>query len=77
MPGGHRRVTGDHPGGSQGGVDLIDEPLPVPALTARLLETLPVVDLAVEDPPIEAVIDQIYQGSPLDAAPAGGAGGEA
>jgi len=48
-----------------------------PALTARLLETLPVVDLAVEDPPIEAVIDQIYQGSPLDAAPAGGAGGEA
>ncbi len=36
-----------------------------PALTARLLETLPVVDLAVEDPPIEAVIDRVYQGSPL------------
>jgi ABC-2 type transport system ATP-binding protein len=36
-----------------------------PALTARLLETLAVVDLAVEDPPIEAVIDQVYQGSPL------------
>jgi ABC-2 type transport system ATP-binding protein len=32
-----------------------------PALTAHLLQTLPVVDLAVEDPPIEAVIDQIYQ----------------
>ena len=37
-----------------------------PALTARLLETLAVVDLAVEDPPIEAVIDQVYQGSRLD-----------
>ena len=32
-----------------------------PAVTAYLLQTLPVVDLAVEDPPIEAVIDQIYQ----------------
>ncbi|MCP4543566.1 MAG: ATP-binding cassette domain-containing protein [Chloroflexi bacterium] len=32
-----------------------------PAVTAQLLNTLPVVDLAVEDPPIEAVIDQIYQ----------------
>ncbi len=32
-----------------------------PALTAQLLQTLPVVDLAVEDPPIEAVIDQVYQ----------------
>jgi len=26
-----------------------------------LLQTLPVADLVVEDPPIEAVIDQIYQ----------------
>jgi ABC-2 type transport system ATP-binding protein len=33
-----------------------------PAITARLLNTLPITDLAVEDPPIEAVIDQIYQG---------------
>jgi ABC-2 type transport system ATP-binding protein len=33
-----------------------------PAITAHLLNTLPVADLAVEDPPIEAVIDQIYQG---------------
>jgi ABC-2 type transport system ATP-binding protein len=32
-----------------------------PAMTAQLLRTLPVVDLVVEDPPIEAVIDQIYQ----------------
>ena len=32
-----------------------------PAITARLLQTLPVVDLVVEDPPIEAVIDQIYR----------------
>jgi ABC-2 type transport system ATP-binding protein len=32
-----------------------------PALTAHLLNTLPVADLAVEDPPIEAVIDQVYQ----------------
>jgi len=33
-----------------------------PAIMARLLNTLPITDLAVEDPPIEAVIDQIYQG---------------
>jgi ABC-2 type transport system ATP-binding protein len=32
-----------------------------PSVTACLLNTLPVADLAVEDPPIEAVIDQIYQ----------------
>ena len=31
-----------------------------PELTARLLQALPVADLTVEDPPIEAVIDQIY-----------------
>jgi ABC-2 type transport system ATP-binding protein len=35
------------------------------AITASLLNTLPVVDLAVEDPPIEAVIDQIYKGGAL------------
>jgi ABC-2 type transport system ATP-binding protein len=33
-----------------------------PTVTAHLLDTLPVADLSVEDPPIEAVIDQIYQG---------------
>lgn len=32
----------------------------VPTLTAQLLQSLPVADLTVEDPPIEAVIDQIY-----------------
>jgi ABC-2 type transport system ATP-binding protein len=32
-----------------------------PTLTAKLLNTLPIADLAIEDPPIEAVIDQIYQ----------------
>jgi ABC-2 type transport system ATP-binding protein len=32
-----------------------------PALTAHLLQMLPVADLVVEDPPIEAVMDQIYQ----------------
>jgi ABC-2 type transport system ATP-binding protein len=31
-----------------------------PAITAQLLQTLPIVDLAVEEPAIEAVIDQIY-----------------
>jgi ABC-2 type transport system ATP-binding protein len=31
------------------------------AITAHLLNTLSVADLTVEDPPIEAVIDQIYQ----------------
>ncbi|HNT77372.1 MAG TPA: ATP-binding cassette domain-containing protein [Anaerolineae bacterium] len=38
-----------------------------PAITARLLNTLPVVDLSVEDPPIEAVIDQIYQEGKVEA----------
>lgn len=32
-----------------------------PAITAALLDRLPVADLAVEDPPLEAVIDKIYQ----------------
>ncbi|PKO22185.1 MAG: hypothetical protein CVU38_10800 [Chloroflexi bacterium HGW-Chloroflexi-1] len=32
------------------------------AVTAQLLQRLPVADLTVEDPPLEAVIDQIYQG---------------
>jgi ABC-2 type transport system ATP-binding protein len=31
-----------------------------PNFTAQLLHMLPVADLTVEDPPIEAVIDQIY-----------------
>lgn len=32
-----------------------------PSITSRLLSTLPILDLAVENPPLEAVIDQIYQ----------------
>jgi ABC-2 type transport system ATP-binding protein len=32
-----------------------------PSITAHLLKALPVADLTVKDPPIEAVIDQIYQ----------------
>jgi ABC-2 type transport system ATP-binding protein len=37
----------------------------VSAITAQLLRSLPVADLTVENPPIEAVIDQIYQGAEL------------
>jgi ABC-2 type transport system ATP-binding protein len=33
----------------------------IAAVTGRLLGALPVADLAVEDPPIENVIDQIYE----------------
>jgi ABC-2 type transport system ATP-binding protein len=33
-----------------------------PAITAQLLQSLPIADLTVEDPPIEAVIDQVYSG---------------
>jgi DNA-binding transcriptional MerR regulator len=32
-----------------------------PRITAQLLNSLPVADLAVEDPPLEAVIDQVYK----------------
>jgi ABC-2 type transport system ATP-binding protein len=32
-----------------------------PSVVAHLLDTLAVTDLTIEDPPIEAVIDQIYQ----------------
>lgn len=35
------------------------------AITAQLLQRLPVLDLTVEDPPIEAVIDQVYTGGGL------------
>ena len=34
----------------------------VPSLTARLLQLNSVTDLSIEDPPIEAVMDQIYTG---------------
>jgi ABC-2 type transport system ATP-binding protein len=32
-----------------------------PAVAARLLSSMSVVDLSIENPPLEAVIDQIYQ----------------
>ncbi|MGC9469461.1 MAG: ABC transporter ATP-binding protein [Anaerolineae bacterium] len=38
----------------------------VPRTTAHLLNILAVVDLSVEDPPIEAVIDQIYRGGEVE-----------
>jgi len=44
-----------------------------PALTAQMLGSLPVVDLTVQDPPIEIVIDQIYQNSEVLDAPEAGA----
>lgn len=37
----------------------------VAAITSSILNTLPVVDIAIEDPPIESVIDRIYQGGAL------------
>jgi ABC-2 type transport system ATP-binding protein len=36
-----------------------------PSVTAKVLNELPVVDLSIENPPIEAVIDQIYQDGDL------------
>jgi ABC-2 type transport system ATP-binding protein len=37
----------------------------IPAATARLLTQLPVADLAVEEPPLERLIDQFYrEGAP-------------
>jgi len=36
-----------------------------PAIAAHILNTLPVVDLAIEDPAIETVIETIYQGRVL------------
>ncbi len=34
----------------------------VPSLTAQLLQSNSITDLSIEDPPIEAVMDQIYSG---------------
>ena len=33
----------------------------VPKVTSELLSSMPVADLTIEDPPIEAVIDQVYE----------------
>ena len=37
----------------------------VAAIATYLLNNLPITDLAIEEPPIESVIDQIYQGKVL------------
>jgi len=37
----------------------------VPAITSHRLNTVPVIDLASEEAPIEAVIEQVYQGGVL------------
>ncbi len=37
-----------------------------PAIIAHLLNSLPVSDLSVEDPPIEAVMDKVYRQNSLD-----------
>lgn len=37
----------------------------VPDLTARLLQSYSITDLSIEDPPIEAVMDQIYSGGAI------------
>jgi ABC-2 type transport system ATP-binding protein len=35
-----------------------------PRVTARLLADLPVIDLTVEDPPIEEVIERVFANDP-------------
>ena len=34
---------------------------PIPQVIGRILQTAPVADIAVQDPPLEAVIARIYQ----------------
>ncbi len=46
---------------SEGAYELRVDRAATPQITAGLLNRYPVADLAVEDPPIEAVIDQVYQ----------------
>jgi ABC-2 type transport system ATP-binding protein len=68
---GNGHAAGDGPLDLPAGVDVVERERgrvtlrvgrsAAPAVTAQLLNRLPIVDLAVEDPPIEAVIDQIYQ----------------
>lgn len=67
----HDEENGHHDHPLPAGVDVIEQENgrlvlrvgrgDTPVVTSRLLDTLPVVDLAVEDPPIEAVIDQVYR----------------
>ena len=58
-------VIGDETSAAARNLTLRVPRLRTAAVTAELLVALPVVDLAVEDPPIEAVIDQIYKGGAL------------
>jgi ABC-2 type transport system ATP-binding protein len=46
---------------AEGAYELRVDRAATPQITAGLLNRYPVADLAVEDPPIEAVIDQVYQ----------------
>jgi ABC-2 type transport system ATP-binding protein len=39
--------------------------------TERLLATLPVMDLTVEDPPIDEVIERVFAGAAPDGPPGG------
>jgi ABC-2 type transport system ATP-binding protein len=65
-----RLDTGRQLSGLPDGIEVIEEEQgqvtlrvareAAPAITAQLLRSLPVIDLTVEDPPIEAVIDQVY-----------------
>ena len=50
-----------HMGSEDGVVSLRVARAEVPAVTADLLHRYQLADLSVEDPPIEAVIDQVYQ----------------
>ncbi len=64
-------ANGQHPLALPPGVDLLERDngrltlrvgrAEAPAVIAHLLGNLPVSDLSVEDPPIEAVMDKIYQ----------------
>jgi len=51
------------PGGDEDGKQLIQvSARDVAAITARMLAELPIHDLTIEDPPIEDVIEQAFQG---------------
>ncbi len=49
---------------SHGHLRVRAERAAAPAIAAHLLQTLPVEDLTVEDPPIETIVDQLYRGGP-------------
>ncbi len=61
LPAGVDVIEGSLTGQENGRLTLRVARAQAAAITARLLNDLPVVDLTVEDPPIESVIDQVYQ----------------